>query len=113
MGLKFNSSAVCLFFLLLKLKKKASLKPKLVGLLGLPKKDLKVPALVNCLVVGWGITGADDIASDVLKETTEKLQFNFECKNKWQQYYNSQHMLCTTFDSNTGGICQVKMIIKN
>lgn len=103
----FNSNAVSSLF---KLKKKANLNSKYVGLLGLPKKNLKVPALVDCLVVGWGKTAVDKRASNILKEATEKLQFNFECKNRWQQYYNSQHMLCTTFDSKTGGICQVKII---
>lgn len=98
--------------MLLKLKKKAKLN-KYVGVLGLPKKDPKVPALVNCLVVGWGRTGVNRPASDVLKETTETLQFQDECKAKWQNYFNGQHMICTKFDRNKGSICQVKMMKKN
>ncbi|XP_075895908.1 granzyme B-like isoform X2 [Nelusetta ayraudi] len=92
--------------MLLKLQKKAKLN-KYVKLIGLPKKDPKSPALVNCLVAGWGITAGNKLEpSPVLKETTEKLQFNNECKHIWKSHFNSQHMICTKFNKNKGGICQ-------
>lgn len=103
-----NNSA--LFFAYFQLQKKAKLN-KYVKLIGLPKKDPKSPALVNCLVAGWGITAGNKLEpSPVLKETTEKLQFNNECKHIWKSHFNSQHMICTKFNKNKGGICQVKMI---
>lgn len=74
----------------------------------LPKKDKKIPANMNCVVAGWGTTGVNKPSSDVLKETTEKIQFNFECKNIWAQYFNSTSMICTKFNKKTGGVCQVK-----
>uniref|UniRef100_A0A8D2ZKU8 trypsin n=1 Tax=Scophthalmus maximus TaxID=52904 RepID=A0A8D2ZKU8_SCOMX len=61
--------------MLLKLKHNAKLN-KYVKPIGLPKKDGKTPANVNCVVAGWGRTGAQEIASDVLRETTEKVQAN-------------------------------------
>ncbi|KAM9347586.1 granzyme B-like [Symphorus nematophorus] len=91
--------------MLLKLKEKARLN-KYVKTIGLPKKNGKIPANVNCAVAGWGKTGVNEPASDVLKETTEKMQFTFECKNIWQNYFNSDHMLCTKFNKKKGGICQ-------
>ncbi|XP_040913956.1 granzyme B-like isoform X2 [Toxotes jaculatrix] len=91
--------------MLLKLKNKAKLN-KYVKTIGLPKKDGKTPANVNCVVAGWGQTGPQKPASEVLKEATEKIQFNFECKSIWQQHFNVNHMICTKFDKKKGGICQ-------
>lgn len=91
--------------MLLKLKHNAKLN-KYVKPIGLPKKDGKTPANVNCVVAGWGRTGAQETASDVLRETTEKVQFSFECKKIWQKHFNTEHMICTKFDRKKGGICQ-------
>ncbi|XP_041662370.1 granzyme B-like [Cheilinus undulatus] len=91
--------------MLLKLKKNATLN-KYVKIIGLPKKDGKIPANINCTVAGWGATGANKPSSDVLRETTEKIQFDKECKSKWQKYFNSRHMICTKFDKKKGGVCQ-------
>ncbi|XP_070771363.1 granzyme B-like isoform X2 [Enoplosus armatus] len=91
--------------MLLKLKNNATLN-KYVKPIALPKKDGKVPANINCTVAGWGITGTDKPASHVLKETTEKMQFSFECKNIWKNTFNGDHMICTKFDKKMGGVCQ-------
>ncbi|KAK9537400.1 hypothetical protein VZT92_005023 [Zoarces viviparus] len=91
--------------MLLKLKNNASL-TRYVKAIGLPKKDGKIPANINCTVAGWGRTGANKPASNVLREATEKIQFSSECKSRWQQYFNSEHMICTKLDKKMGGICQ-------
>ncbi|XP_051815195.1 granzyme B-like isoform X4 [Acanthochromis polyacanthus] len=91
--------------MLLQLKNNATLN-RYVKPIGLPKKNGKVPANVNCTVAGWGRTGADSPASNVLRETTEKMQFSDECKRKWQQYFNSKNMICTKFSKKMGGVCQ-------
>lgn len=78
-----------------------------VKLIEIPKKDKKIPANTKCDVAGWGATGAKMTASDVLMEATVKMQFGFECKNKWREYFFSQQMLCTHSDKKKGGICQV------
>ncbi|XP_029385684.1 granzyme B-like [Echeneis naucrates] len=91
--------------MLLKLRKKAKLN-KYVKVMGLPKKNGKTPANIKCTVAGWGQTQDNGPSSKVLKEATEKIQFGSECKNKWQQYYNTGHMVCTKFDRKNGGICQ-------
>ncbi|TKS67451.1 Granzyme E [Collichthys lucidus] len=90
--------------MLLELKNKAMLN-KYVKTIDLPKKDKKYPALIICTVAGWGKTGQNEGTSNVLKETTEKLQFSFECKNIWQEYFHSEHMICTKFEKS-GGVCQ-------
>ncbi|XP_047457185.1 granzyme B-like [Mugil cephalus] len=90
--------------MLLKLENNATLN-KYVKTIGLPKKNGKIPANIKCVVAGWGQTGPNEPASHVLKEATEKIQLIFECKNIWKEYFNSEHMICTTFDKK-GGICQ-------
>ncbi|XP_042352675.1 granzyme B-like [Plectropomus leopardus] len=93
--------------MLLQLKKNATLN-RYVKAIQLPKKDGKIPANINCTVAGWGQTepGPGKPASKVLKETTEKMQFIFECKKIWQKYFNSDHMICTQFTRKKGGVCQ-------
>ncbi|XP_068428534.1 granzyme B-like [Clinocottus analis] len=91
--------------MLLELKENATL-TRYVKAIGLPKKDGKIPALIDCAVAGWGKTGASMQSSNVLKETTEKTQFGSECKNIWQKTFKSQHMICTKFTKKKGGICQ-------
>lgn len=85
---------------------------KYVRPIALPKKDERVLAHVNCVVAGWGRTGEDKPTSNVLKETTEKMQFNFECKAIWQEHFNTSHMICTKFGKKNGGICQVGQIFQ-
>uniref|UniRef100_A0A672IPP1 trypsin n=1 Tax=Salarias fasciatus TaxID=181472 RepID=A0A672IPP1_SALFA len=91
--------------MLLQLKKMAKLN-KYVKTIGIPNKNGKTPANINCAVAGWGRTRENMPPSDVLRETTEKIQFNFECKNIWGIYFNSEHMMCTKFDRKKGGVCQ-------
>ncbi|KAK2839583.1 hypothetical protein Q5P01_013323 [Channa striata] len=91
--------------MLIKLKTNATLN-KYVAPIELPKQDGKTPANIKCVVAGWGKTGVNNPASDVLKETTEKIQFSFECKNIWAQYFNPKRMICTKFNKKTGGVCQ-------
>nr|XP_046259331.1 granzyme B-like [Scatophagus argus] len=91
--------------MLLQLKKNATLN-RYVKTIGLPKKDGKIPANIKCTVAGWGKTGMDKPLSNVLKETTEKMQFNHECKHIWQKYFSVDHMVCTKFDKKNGGVCQ-------
>ncbi|KAM9851408.1 mast cell protease 1-like [Aulostomus maculatus] len=89
--------------MLLKLKEKAKLN-KYVKTIGLPQKNEKVPANVKCTVAGWGKTGARERSSDVLRESTEKTQFSFECKNIWKRHFNSEQMICSK--SGRNGVCQ-------
>ncbi|XP_008298735.1 granzyme B(G,H)-like [Stegastes partitus] len=91
--------------MLLELKQNATLN-KYVKLIGLPKKDGKTPANINCAVAGWGWTERNKNPSNVLKETTEKIQFSSECKNIWQEYFNPNNMICTKFSKKTGGVCK-------
>uniref|UniRef100_A0A672IPI7 trypsin n=1 Tax=Salarias fasciatus TaxID=181472 RepID=A0A672IPI7_SALFA len=91
--------------MLLQLKKKAKLN-KYVKTIGIPNKNGKTPANINCAVAGWGRTGENMPPSDVLRETTEKIQFSFECKNIWGIYFNSDHMMCTKFNKKKGGVCE-------
>nr|XP_061799281.1 granzyme B(G,H)-like [Nerophis lumbriciformis] len=88
--------------MLLKLERKATLNRN-VQFIVLPKKNGKIPAQTKCVVAGWGQTEKVP-TSDVLKETTEKIQFNFECKNIWQEIFHSDHMICTRPDKK-GGVC--------
>ncbi|XP_069554764.1 granzyme B-like [Brachyistius frenatus] len=91
--------------MLLKLKKKAKLN-KYVKAIGLPKKNGKTPAHIKCAVAGWGRTGHNEPSSNVLKENTEMLLFNHECKRIWEKHFDSNHMICTKSDKKKGGICQ-------
>uniref|UniRef100_A0A3Q3SHL3 Mast cell protease 1A-like n=1 Tax=Mastacembelus armatus TaxID=205130 RepID=A0A3Q3SHL3_9TELE len=61
----------------------------------LPNDDGKIPANIKCVVAGWGKTGTNKPSSNVLKETTEQLQFSFECRYIWKEYFRSNHMICT------------------
>lgn len=92
--------------------KRAAVLNKYVRPIALPKKDGRIPALINCVVAGWGKTGKDKPISNVLKETTEKIQFNVECKTIWKEHFNSSQMICTNFDKKKGGICQVGQIFE-
>lgn len=80
---------------------------KYVKPIGLPKKDGKIPANIDCTVAGWGVTTEGRHVSAVLREAKEKMQFSFECKHIWQDNFNSTHMICTKFDKTKGGMCQV------
>ncbi|XP_037542277.1 granzyme B(G,H)-like [Nematolebias whitei] len=91
--------------MLLKLKTTAKLE-KYVKPIGLPKKDGNTPATIKCAVAGWGRTGPKKPTSNVLKETTEKTQFNSECQKIWRKNFNSLRMVCTNFDKKKGGICE-------
>ncbi|XP_058642092.1 granzyme B-like [Onychostoma macrolepis] len=84
--------------MLLKLKNKAKLN-KFVKVMALPKKNGKTPANVKCSIAGWGLkTPNGEQASDVMQEVKLKLQFSFECKNKWKQYFSSERMICSVSD---------------
>ncbi|XP_054887951.1 transmembrane protease serine 11G-like [Poeciliopsis prolifica] len=91
--------------MLLELEKNAKVNNN-VATINLAKKDEDIPANTNCEVAGWGKTGPNEPISDVLMETTESIQFSFECKHIWKEYFNSSHMICTKFNKKTGGICQ-------
>uniref|UniRef100_A0A3Q1GV49 Peptidase S1 domain-containing protein n=1 Tax=Acanthochromis polyacanthus TaxID=80966 RepID=A0A3Q1GV49_9TELE len=88
--------------LLSKLQNNATLN-RYVKPIGLPKKNGKVPANVNCAVAGWGKTGANSPTSNVLRETTEKMQFSDECKYIWKKDFDSKDMICTKFSKKKGG----------
>ncbi|XP_061774292.1 granzyme B(G,H)-like [Nerophis ophidion] len=90
--------------MLLKLKPKATLN-RYVKPMGLPKKAGKTPANIRCMVAGWGQTSKKSKMSPVLMETTEKIQFSFECKKIWQYHFESDLMTCTKPDK-WGGVCQ-------
>uniref|UniRef100_UPI003AABD18F duodenase-1-like n=1 Tax=Centroberyx gerrardi TaxID=166262 RepID=UPI003AABD18F len=90
--------------MLLKLTTNAELN-RYVKVIELPTKE-EIPANIKCSVAGWGQTGPETPGSDVLRETTVKMQFNFECKNKWREHFSSDQMICTHSGRKKGGICQ-------
>uniref|UniRef100_A0A8C1QEX2 trypsin n=1 Tax=Cyprinus carpio TaxID=7962 RepID=A0A8C1QEX2_CYPCA len=84
--------------MLLKLKKKAKLNA-FVKVMPLPKKNEKTPANVKCSIAGWGSKNPKTFqSSDVMQEVSLKLQENSKCKNMWQQYFNSEIMICSVSD---------------
>ncbi|TRY97248.1 hypothetical protein DNTS_013729 [Danionella cerebrum] len=88
--------------MLLKLNGKAKLN-KFVQVMPLPKKSGKIPANVKCTISGWGYRSQENkLPSDVLQEVALKLQFSFECKAIWQQYFNSETMICSVPDGKHG-----------
>ncbi|KAL6100598.1 uncharacterized protein ACO6RY_07703 [Pungitius sinensis] len=90
--------------MLLELKNNATL-TRSVKTIKLPKKSGNVPANIKCVVAGWGQT-TTRASSNVLKDAMEVMQFSFECKNKWEKYFNPENMICTKFDKKNGGVCQ-------
>ncbi|XP_043103978.1 granzyme B-like [Puntigrus tetrazona] len=84
--------------MLLKLKKKAKLN-KYVKVMPLPKKNGKTPANVKCSIAGWGSKTANgNEISDVMREVSLKLQQDSKCKIWWQQYFDSERMICSVSD---------------
>ncbi|KAK9969426.1 hypothetical protein ABG768_027603 [Culter alburnus] len=91
--------------MLLKLKTKA-VRNEFVDVIDLPKNNKNIPALVECSIAGWGMTKPPlGQASSVLREVSLKLQFSFECKKKWQEYFNSEKMICSVSDGKRA-FCQ-------
>ncbi|XP_066497382.1 granzyme B(G,H)-like isoform X2 [Hoplias malabaricus] len=91
--------------MLLKLKTKAKI-TKAVNLIALPEENDNIPANQKCSIAGWGMTVPDKHrASNVLKEVTLKLQFSFECKNIWKDYFDSKRMICSVSDGKRA-FCQ-------
>uniref|UniRef100_A0A673WCL7 Mast cell protease 1A-like n=1 Tax=Salmo trutta TaxID=8032 RepID=A0A673WCL7_SALTR len=91
--------------MLLKLHTNAFLN-EYVKVIGLPDKVKHIPARTKCSVSGWGKTKPDKTsgAADVLMEVEVTMQFNFECVNKWKDYFISSQMICT--DDGQKGFCQ-------
>ncbi|XP_037095267.1 granzyme B-like isoform X1 [Syngnathus acus] len=104
---RYNDKNFSNDIMLLKLQHNAQLN-KYVKVLELPKKKKKnLPANTICTIAGWGQTVSGSrmgLMSDVLKETTEKTQFNFECKHIWKDYFQTEVMICTKHDQK-GGCC--------
>ncbi|KAI4879231.1 hypothetical protein NFI96_012112 [Prochilodus magdalenae] len=90
--------------MLLKLKTKAVIN-KFVKTIALPKENKKIIANQECSIAGWGMKSPNSSASDVLQEVTLKVQFDFECRNIWQKYFDVQHMICTVSDGKRA-FCQ-------
>ncbi|KAM9802414.1 granzyme B-like [Syngnathus typhle] len=89
--------------MLLKLQHNAQLN-KYVKVLELPKKKENLPAKTKCTVAGWGQTVNGSHMSDVLKETTEKIESNSRCKHIWKDYFQTEVMICTKHGQK-GGFC--------
>ncbi|KAK7940007.1 hypothetical protein WMY93_003333 [Mugilogobius chulae] len=62
--------------------------------------------LLKCSVAGWGRTHPYSSASDVLREAEEKILPNSDCEDVWQQYFNTDHMICTKVSTKRGSMCQ-------
>ncbi|XP_056088961.1 granzyme B(G,H)-like isoform X2 [Rhinichthys klamathensis goyatoka] len=90
--------------MLLKLKTKA-VRNEFVDVIDLPKNNENVPARVECSIAGWGMKKPRGEASRVLREVSLKLQFSFECKNKWHDHFNSEKMICSVSDGKRA-FCQ-------
>ncbi|XP_058248949.1 granzyme B-like [Hemibagrus wyckioides] len=90
--------------MLLKLKSKAKLN-KVVQAINLPKKNENLLDNKKCSIAGWGKTSQNSGASDVLREVTLKVQNNSQCKILWQQYFDTDSMICTAPDGRDA-FCQ-------
>ncbi|XP_076857767.1 granzyme B-like [Brachyhypopomus gauderio] len=90
--------------MLLKLKSKAKLN-KFVKVLALPKKHDKPPAQAECTIAGWGMRKPHGTASDVLYEVSVALLPLPQCKEKWEQYFHPDCMMCTATARNNS-FCQ-------
>ncbi|KTF75420.1 hypothetical protein cypCar_00046026, partial [Cyprinus carpio] len=72
---------------MLQLKTKA-VQNEFVDVIELPISNDNIPAHVECSIAGWGMKKPRGRASNVLQEVSLKLQFSFECKNKWKNNFN-------------------------
>ncbi len=90
---------------MLQLKTKA-VRNKFVDVIELPKNNKNIPARVECSIAGWGRTKPEGRESDVLREVSLKLQSNVECRKWWQEYFNSEKMICSLSDGKRA-FCQV------
>jgi len=87
------------------LKTKAVLN-EFVDVIELPENNEDIPAHVECSIAGWGMEKPGGEASTVLLEVSLKLQFSFECKNRWRNYFNSEKMICS-ISNGKRAFCQV------
>uniref|UniRef100_A0A8C1KE62 trypsin n=1 Tax=Cyprinus carpio TaxID=7962 RepID=A0A8C1KE62_CYPCA len=90
---------------MLQMKTKA-VRNEFVDVIELPKNKEDIPARVECSIAGWGMKKPGGRASDVLWEVSLKLEFSFECKNKWKHHFNSEKMICSVSDGKRA-FCQV------
>ncbi|XP_053483904.1 granzyme B(G,H)-like [Ictalurus furcatus] len=90
--------------MLLKLKSKAK-ENKSVKVLALPKKNENLPARQECSIAGWGKTKQNSAESSVLREVNLKLQNTSQCKTLWQNYFDTDNMICTVSDGKKA-FCQ-------
>ncbi|KAI4879229.1 hypothetical protein NFI96_012111 [Prochilodus magdalenae] len=90
--------------MLLKLKFNATLN-KSVKVQTLPRNKSETPADKFCTIAGWGMRKPNSPESDVLIETSLKVLPQPKCKDVWQQYYDSDYMMCTD-TSKTNTFCQ-------
>lgn len=95
-------------FLFLQLQQNAT-QNNFVQTIDLPTKDKNIRAHKECSVAGWGRIQPtkDSPSSDVLRVAEEQTQFNTECKDRYKDYFNSEHMICTKFNKKGGSMCQV------
>ncbi|KAF5903106.1 granzyme B-like, partial [Clarias magur] len=91
--------------MLLKLKSNAKLIREVVDIIALPKDKENIPAHEKCSIAGWGKTHQNSAESNVLREVKLKIQFNFECKKIWSDYFSTENMICTVSDGKTA-FCQ-------
>ncbi|XP_016382841.1 granzyme B-like [Sinocyclocheilus rhinocerous] len=101
---KYENDGLTYDIMLLKMKTKA-VRNEFVDVIELPKNNEDIPALVECSIAGWGMKKPGGRASDVLWEVSLKLQFSFECKNKWKHHFNSEKMICSVSDGKRA-FCQ-------
>ncbi|KAG1959615.1 granzyme-like protein [Pimephales promelas] len=93
-----NTEDISYDIMLLKLKNKAKVN-RFVKVMPLPKKKETTPANVKCSIAGWGLTTPKGVVgSNVMREVTLILQENSKCKESWQQYFNSERMICSVSD---------------
>ncbi|KAF5903108.1 granzyme B-like, partial [Clarias magur] len=90
--------------MLLKLKSKAK-ESKAVKPIGLPKQNENISDQEKCSIAGWGRTHQNSAVSSVLREVTLKIQNNNECERLWQQYFDTDNMICTATDGRKA-FCQ-------
>ncbi|XP_017326430.1 granzyme B(G,H) [Ictalurus punctatus] len=83
--------------MLLKLLSVAKLN-KYVKVIALPEKNENLPDHQECSIAGWGMTAQNSAGSSVLREVKLQLQNNSQCKKLWQNYFDTDSMICTVSD---------------
>ncbi|NWY53003.1 DDN1 protein, partial [Chionis minor] len=88
--------------MLLKLKPKARLTKKVLGI-DLPSYNERVKPGAKCKVAGWGQTSFTEDETSVLMETDLKVQSDEVCEEYFKKHYLQPSMICAGDENNKKG----------